>query len=117
MRRCAALDRIVFGTLHQFFSKALSSYRHGYRKYSYMQPSCPNISEQATHKLAIFALEKESDRIPFGLAGTGNVVIDDNRLHEIVYLCGGIGIEYYGNVAHMNGSEGGRLKVRSSVRL
>jgi hypothetical protein len=27
-------------------------------------------------------------------------VIIDYRLHEVVHRCGGIGIEYYGNVAH-----------------
>jgi hypothetical protein len=39
-------------------------------------------------------------------------VIDDNRLHEVVHVGGGIGIENYSSIAHKNGWEGGRLKVR-----
>jgi hypothetical protein len=27
-------------------------------------------------------------------------MIDDNGLHEVVHLCGSIGIKHYGNVAH-----------------
>jgi len=44
--------------------------------------------------------------------GTYDVVIDDNRLHEVVHLGGGIGIEYYRNVAHRNGGKVDGLKVR-----
>ena len=101
----AALNRIGFGTLHQFLSKALSSRWHSDREDSHVQPSSPNISEQTAQYLAVFILEKESDRIPISVPGTCDVVIDDNRLHEVVHLGGGIGIEYYSNVAHKNGGK------------
>jgi hypothetical protein len=101
----AALNRVGFGALHQFLTKALSSDRHGYRKRSDVQPSSPNISEQTAQYLAVFILEKESDWIPISVPGTCDVVIDDNRLHEVVHLGGGIGIEYYSNVAHKNGGK------------
>jgi hypothetical protein len=101
----AAFDRVGFGTLHQFPAKALSSHRHGHREDSHVQPSSPNISEQTAQYLAVFILEKESDRIPISVPGTCDVVIDDNRLHEVVHLGGGIGIEYYSNVAHKNGGK------------
>jgi hypothetical protein len=96
----ATLNRVGFGTLHQFLSKAMSSHAHGNPERSHMQPSSPNISKQTAHKLTIFALEKESDRVPFSLSGTGNVMIDDNRFHEVVHLGGGIGVEYYISLDH-----------------
>jgi hypothetical protein len=95
-----ALDRIGFGTRHQFPAKALFSHRHGDRKRSYVQPSGPNVSEQTAKYLAIFILEKESDRIPFSLSGNRDIVIIDYRLHKVAHLGGGIGFEYYSSLAH-----------------
>src|SRR5580704_12068301 len=78
-----ALDRVGFGTLHQFLSKALSSHRLGHGEHSYVEPGSPNISEQTAQYLTRFVLEKERYRIPFGFSRACNVVIDDNRFHEI----------------------------------
>ena len=75
---CAtALDRIGFGTLHQFLAKAMPSHRRGYRKGSNVQPSRPNISEQSAQYLTVFVPEKESDRIPFSLSGNREMSVTD----------------------------------------
>ena len=110
-----ALDRIGFGTLHQLLAKAPSSDRHCHRERSDVQPSSPNISEQTAQYLAVFILEKESDRIPFSQSGNSNDVIIDHRLHEVVHLGGGIRLENYGRVAHKDGREGGCLKARPLI--
>ena len=105
MHQCSPLDCIAFGTLHQFLTKTTPSNRCGYRKGSHMQPSRPNISEQSAQYLTVFVSEKESDRIPFSLSCGRNVVIIDYRLYEVAHVGGGVGIEYYGSVAHKNGWE------------
>jgi hypothetical protein len=65
---------------------------------------CSEISEQTAQNLAIFILEKESDRIPFGLPGACDVVIIEQRLHDVVHLGGGIAFEYYSDFAHKSGT-------------
>jgi hypothetical protein len=117
--RAVALDRIEFRTLHQFLSKALSSHWHGHREDSHEQPSTPNISEQPAQYLTLFNPEKECDRIPFSLPGTCNVMIDDNRFHEVAQIGGGIGVEYYSCVTHNDGwiKQSVDISVTFSVRL
>src|ERR1700760_5005886 len=96
----AAFDRIVFRTLHQFLAKTTPSHRGGHRKRPYLQPSRPDISEQATQYLAIFIPEKESDRIPFCPSRHRDIVMIDHGLHNVAQIGTRVRIEYDRSIAH-----------------
>ena len=95
-----ALDRISFGTLHQFLAKATPSHRRCYSKRFNVESSRPNMSDQSAQYLTVFVPEKECDRIPFGLSCARNAIVIDYRLHNVAQIGGRIRVEYYGKIVH-----------------